>query len=167
MVSQTVSLVIVPISRELGWTDATKGVVMSGFFYGYFPCCAVGGYLALRFNRPTAQILLLPLLTMAALSAFLPTLLLKLPNTAAATGMFLVLIVMGMMQAMLNPALHRMISVWSPIAERSVSHNLIYSGQQSGQVIGREKQIGSSGDSLEPPGHLLTHPHTVCMHGVF
>ena len=31
------------------------------------------------------------------------------------------------------------------------------------EVDGREKQIGGSGGSLEPPGPLLPHLHTVCI----
>jgi len=143
MIGQTVSLVIVPMSREMGWSDQTKGLVMSGYFYGYAPCCAVGGALALRLNRPVAQILLLPLLTMAILSALLPTVVVRLKHvecfgmeSCSEVGAFVTLVLMGNVQATLNPALHRMISVWSPLAERSAQHNFIYSGQQAGQVIG-------------------------------
>jgi sugar phosphate permease len=152
MVASTISLAIVPISRELGWTDVTKGVVLSAYFYGYSPCCAVGGALALRFNRPTAQIFLLPLLVMAALSAVLPAVVTRLScasddastsgagapgcTSHAEASMFAILLAMGMVQATLNPALHRMISAWSPVGERSMQHNLIYSGQQAGQVLG-------------------------------
>jgi sugar phosphate permease len=143
MVASTVSLVIVPISRELGWSDATKGVVLSGYYYGYSPCCAVGGALALRFNRPTAQVLLLPLATTALLQLALPSLVMHLKDvpclglaSCSEVGMFVVLMLTGMVQATLNPALHRMISVWSPVAERSAQHNFIYSGQQAGQMIG-------------------------------
>ena len=99
--------------------------------------------MALRLNRPVAQILLLPLLTMAVLSALLPTVVVRLKHvecfgmeSCSEVGAFVTLVLMGTVQATLNPALHRMISVWSPLAERSAQHNFIYSGQQAGQVIG-------------------------------
>ena len=63
---------VVPISKQLGWSDQTKGLVLSGYYYGYAPCCAVGGALALRFSRPTAQVFVLPLVTMAVLQLALP-----------------------------------------------------------------------------------------------
>ena len=138
MLAGVISLAVVPICKELGWDNATKGVVLSAFFYGYAPCCAVGGALALHFNRPTAQIFLLPLVVAASLMAALPTLVLRLHNvpcfgreSCSEVGMFAVMVVMGMVQATLNPALHRMISVWSPVSERSLQHNLIYSGQRA------------------------------------
>ena len=80
---------------------------------------------------------------MAVLQLALPTVVDKLQgvpcfglDSCSEVGMFALLLLMGMVQATLNPALHRMISVWSPVAERSVQHNLIYSGQQAGQMIG-------------------------------
>ena len=135
----TVALVIVPICAEFKWSDATKGVVLSGFFYGYSIFCVVGGALAQRLNRPKLQIFSL-LVASAILSATLP------PATDALrpvrcfsancdeVAMFLVQCLLGMAGACLNPAIHRLISVWSTLAERSRQHNFIYSGQQVGQV---------------------------------
>ena len=42
----------------------------------------------------------------------------------------------GVGGAMLNPGLHRLISRWAPVEERSIMHNCIYSGQTAGTVGG-------------------------------
>lgn len=38
--------------------------------------------------------------------------------------------------ASLNPALHRLISVWALEHERSSMHNVVYSGQYAGYMVG-------------------------------
>lgn len=42
----------------------------------------------------------------------------------------------GVGGAMLNPGLHRLISRWAPVDQRSIMHNCIYSGQTAGTVGG-------------------------------
>ena len=53
-------------------------------------------------------------------------------------------------------------------AERSRVNNPMDDGtpKSTDEAQGREKQIRDSGGSLEPPGPLLTHLHTV-LYGVF
>ena len=44
------SVAIIPMSEEFGWTLAEKGYILSGFGIGYITTQITGGYLAKRFG---------------------------------------------------------------------------------------------------------------------
>jgi hypothetical protein len=41
----------------------------------------------------------------------------------------------GGAQALLNPSLHKLISSWAPLHERTRMHNTIYAGQSAGKML--------------------------------
>lgn len=49
--------------------------------------------------------------------------------------LYALMIPLGIAQALLNPSLHKLISSWSPVNERTRVHNSIYAGQNAGKMI--------------------------------
>src|SRR5262245_54389736 len=45
-----ISVAIIPMAEELGWSLSTQGVVLSAFFYGYLATQVLGGWLADRYG---------------------------------------------------------------------------------------------------------------------
>ena len=44
------SVAIIPMAHQFGWTATVSGLVQSAFFYGYMLCQLPGGYLSTRFS---------------------------------------------------------------------------------------------------------------------
>jgi MFS transporter, ACS family, solute carrier family 17 (sodium-dependent inorganic phosphate cotransporter), other len=75
------SIAILYIKEEYGWTHTTSGLVLSSFYYGYIGSQILGGYLSDRYGRAKfafsiAAFLwsLFTLLTPVAVTLSLPTL---------------------------------------------------------------------------------------------
>ena len=45
-----ISIAAIAMQEDLGWTDATKGIVLSSFFVGYLFCMIIGGWLSNRYG---------------------------------------------------------------------------------------------------------------------
>jgi MFS family permease len=45
-----ISVAIIPMATEFGWSDSRKGTVLSSFFYGYITTQILGGYLANKYG---------------------------------------------------------------------------------------------------------------------
>lgn len=49
--------------------------------------------------------------------------------------LYLLMVPLGITQALLNPSLHKLIASWSPVNERTRVHNSIYAGQNAGKMV--------------------------------
>ena len=124
-----ISVAAVSMKEQFGWSQTTKGFVLSSFFIGYMSCMFVGGWLCMRFGGKlvlgtavlwwTAFTLLTPL----AASVSTPLLI------AARIGM-------GMGEAAMFPAAVHMIGIWTVGLERDRGNSMVYSGIPLGTVIG-------------------------------
>ncbi len=123
-----ISVAIIPMSADLGWSATTQGTVLSSFFVGYLLTQIAGGWLADRFGGKVVLaggVLLWSLFTM-------------LTPPAAALGFTVLLIArigMGMGEGVNFPALYTMHARWIPIDERARSMALNNSGIPLGTVF--------------------------------
>lgn len=107
-----ISVAAIPMQTQFGWSETTKGWVLSSFFVGYLAFMAVSGALANRFGGKIvlgAAVLWWSLFT--ALTP--PAALISLPALIAAR------IALGLGEAAVFPASVNMIGRWVPPANRT------------------------------------------------
>ncbi|TXG74367.1 hypothetical protein EZV62_002946 [Acer yangbiense] len=123
------SIAILPMSAEYNWNPATVGLIQSSFFWGYLLtqiaggiwADTVGGKLVLGFGVVWWSVA--TVLTPVAAKLGLPFLL-------------VVRAFMGIGEGVAMPAMNNILSKWVPVAERSRSLALVYSGMYLGSVTG-------------------------------
>ncbi|XP_021891774.1 sodium-dependent phosphate transport protein 1, chloroplastic isoform X3 [Carica papaya] len=123
------SIAILPMSAEFNWNPATVGLIQSSFFWGYLLtqiaggiwADTVGGKLVLGFGVVWWSIA--TSLTPVAAKLGLPFLLVSRAF-------------MGIGEGVAMPAMNNILSKWVPVAERSRSLALVYSGMYLGSVTG-------------------------------
>ncbi|KAL0533589.1 hypothetical protein IC582_027627 [Cucumis melo] len=123
------SIAILPMSAEYNWNPQTVGLIQSSFFWGYLLtqiaggiwADTVGGKLVLGFG----------VIWWSVATALTPV--------AAKIGLPFLLVVrafMGIGEGVAMPAMNNILSKWVPVAERSRSLALVYSGMYLGSVTG-------------------------------
>jgi MFS family permease len=123
-----ISVAIIPMSADLGWSATTQGTVLSSFFVGYLLTQIVGGRLADRFGGKivlAGGVLLWSLFTI-------------LTPPAAALGFAALLVVrigMGLGEGVNFPAIYTLHARWIPVDERARSMALNNSGIPLGTVF--------------------------------
>lgn len=123
------SVAILPMSQQYGWSTATVGLVQSSFFWGYLLTQIAGGIWADRYGGKV--VLGLGVLWWSLATALTPT--------AASMGLFPLLAartLMGIGEGVAMPAMNNMLSRWVPVKERSRSLALVYSGMFLGSIVG-------------------------------
>ena len=123
-----ISVAIIPMQEVFGWSDTTKGFVLSSFFIGYMILQAPAGWLA---NRIGGKIVLgFAVLAWSAFTMLTPVAaLISLPLLIA------VRIAMGLGEAAMFPATYSLFARWVPEAERSRSIGLVSSGIPLGTLF--------------------------------
>jgi len=123
-----ISVAIIPMAAELGWSPQTQGTVLSSFFAGYLLLQIAGGRLADRFGGKVvlgAGVLLWSLFTV-------------LTPPAAFLGFGALLaarIAMGMGEAVTFPSIYSLYGRWVPQSERSRAVGLMNSGIPLGTIF--------------------------------
>jgi len=123
-----ISVAIIPMAEDLGWSMDVQGAVLSSFFVGYLLGQIVGGRLADRYGGKVvlgAGVLLWSLFTL-------------LTPPAAYVGLTLLIvtrILMGMGEAVTFPSIYSLYSRWVPLSERSRAVGLANSGIPLGTVF--------------------------------
>ncbi len=123
-----ISVAIIPMAADLGWSMDTQGLVLSSFFVGYLLLQVVGGRLADRFGGKVvlgAGVLLWSLFTI-------------LTPPAAFLGLGILIltrIAMGMGEAVTFPSIYSLYSRWVPLQERSRAIGLTNSAIPLGTVF--------------------------------
>jgi len=123
-----ISVAIIPMGEDLGWSMETQGRVLSAFFVGYLLLQVVGGALADRFGGKIvlgAGVLLWSLFTILT------------PPAAwlGLTALLLVRVAMGMGEAVTFPSIYSLYARWIPLTERSRAVGLANSGIPLGTVF--------------------------------
>ena len=107
------SVAIIPMAEEFGWSQTTRGVVLSSFFYGYLVTQIVGGWLADRFGAKT--VLGLGVIWWSLFTLVTP------PAAALSFGvLFVARVMMGAGEGVNFPAIISMFARWVP-QEREVA----------------------------------------------
>ncbi|OAY72358.1 putative anion transporter 1, chloroplastic [Ananas comosus] len=123
------SIAILPMSAEFDWSPATVGLIQSSFFWGYLLTQIAGGIWADTVGGKT--VLGFGVVWWSVATALTPV--------AAKIGLPFLLVVrafMGIGEGVAMPAMNNILSKWIPVAERSRSLALVYSGMYLGSVTG-------------------------------
>ncbi|GKY92424.1 hypothetical protein MPSEU_000213000 [Mayamaea pseudoterrestris] len=124
------SVAILPMSMELGWTDTTKGAISSLFSVGYGLCIIPAGLVVSTSGRPivilATGVLIWSIATMAT------------PAAATATGTMLALLAaraaVGAGESVIIPSLQTLLIHWTTSQEKSRALAAVYSGFHVGTI---------------------------------
>jgi hypothetical protein len=123
-----ISVAILPMSEQYGWSDSTKGAINSAFYVGYTITNLVGGYLASSLSAK--QVLGWGVVLWSIFTITTPT--------AAATSLPVLLgnrAVMGAGEGVTFPCVQNIVKGWVPADTRTRALTLIYSGGQLGTIV--------------------------------
>jgi MFS family permease len=123
-----ISIAIIPMAQDLGWSPSTQGLVLSSFYIGYLLMQIGGGRLADRFGGKVVL----------GLGVLLWSLFTILTPPAAFLGfsaLLLARIGMGLGEAVTFPSVYNMISRWIPPAEKARAVGFVTTGIPVGTVF--------------------------------
>jgi len=123
-----ISVAIIPMAEDLGWSLQTQGTVLSSFFVGYLLLQIVGGRLADRFGGKVV-------LGTGVLLWSLFTILTPPAAWVGITMLLLVRVAMGMGEAVTFPSIYSLYSKWVPLKERARAVGFTNSGIPLGTVF--------------------------------
>jgi MFS transporter, ACS family, solute carrier family 17 (sodium-dependent inorganic phosphate cotransporter), other len=123
-----ISVAIIPMAEEQGWSASTKGLVLSAFFIGYMGAMIPTGWLA---NRIGGRVL------MGAALAFwsLFTILTPLAAAISLGTLIVTRILMGIGEAASFPAIYNLFARWLPASERTRAVAINFTGFAMGTVF--------------------------------
>lgn len=122
-----ISIAIVAMSRDYGWDDAARSLVLSSFFIGYMTTQVIGGVLSRRYGgRIVLGVGVVVWSTFTMATPF------------AASQSFAALIAcricMGIGEGVAMPSIHQLLGVWVPAEWRSIATAFATSGQAVGTI---------------------------------
>ena len=124
-----ISVAIIPMQEQFGWSDSQVGFIFSSFYLGYMLTMALGGYLADRFGGKFVL----------GCGVVLWSLFTILTPFAAHNGFFVLLIMrvlLGLGEGVTFPAWHSLYARWIPFKERTRAIAFTNSGIAIGTIIG-------------------------------
>ncbi len=123
-----ISIAAITMQDAFGWSDTTKGLVLSSFFVGYLSLMIVGGWAA---NRYGGRIVLgVAVIAWSAFTLITPWAAgISLPVLIAAR------ILLGAGEAASSPAFFNLMGNWSPPDERARAISFISSGATVGVLL--------------------------------
>ncbi len=123
-----ISVAIIPMAKQFGWTDTQRGLVLSAFFVGYMVTQLLGGSLAARFGGKTV-------LGFGVVWWSLFTLLTPFSAMASFPVLIATRIAMGVGEGVAFPATYNLLGRWVPALERSRSAAFTLSGISMGTLF--------------------------------
>lgn len=123
-----ISIAAIEMQRSLGWTDTTKGFVLSSFFVGYILFMVAGGVLA---NRYGGKVVLGTAVVLWSIFTILT------PYAAAMSGAILISarILLGAGEAVASPAIFNLLAKWVTPGERARAVSFVSAGATVGALI--------------------------------
>ena len=122
------SVAIIPMALDFGWSPTTVGLVQSAFFYGYLASQLPGGILAERLGG--LSVLPAGVLTWSATGMAIPAVAANLPLMFLARG------TIGLGEGVSPPAAVNIIANTFPPEERSRATALTFGGLSLGSILG-------------------------------
>eukprot|EP00741_Cyanophora_paradoxa_P002185 tig00000553_g2118.t1 len=122
------SVAIVALSRENGWSPATSGAILGAFFYGYILTQIAGGYLSHRIGGKKVLAGGMALCSVA-------TLLHEAAGAAGVPAFFAVRVVVGLAEGVVFPAIHALLSDWVYAEESNRAVALVTSSAFAGTIL--------------------------------
>jgi len=113
---------------EFNWDEATQGIILGSFFYGYVLTQVPGGRLAEKYGGKYIY-------GYGVLITSLFTLLTPIAAKISVPAFILVRILEGMGEGVTFPAMHAILSRWVPPLERSRFAAYVYAGANLGTII--------------------------------
>ena len=107
-----ISVAIIPMAEQFGWSDTQRGIVLSSFFVGYLVTQVAGGALAARFGGKAV-------LGFGVLWWSLFTLLTPLSAMTSFPVLIATRILMGLGDGVAFPATYNLLGRWVPLRERT------------------------------------------------
>ncbi|CAN0824888.1 Ascorbate transporter, chloroplastic [Linum grandiflorum] len=123
------SIAILPMSQEFGWSSATVGLIQSSFFWGYLMTQIVGGIWADKIGGKLV-------LGFGVVWWSIATILTPIAAKVGLPFLLMMRAFMGIGEGVAMPAMNNILSKWSPVSERSRALALVYSGMYMGSVTG-------------------------------
>lgn len=121
------SLAYTSTAGRTGVDQATKGWVLSAFYYGYASSQVPGGWAAQRLGG--RRVLLLSFFLWSLTCIFTPT------KPGPIFGLVLARLLVGVAQGFIFPSIHTVLAQWIPPHERSRSVSLTTSGMYFGAAV--------------------------------
>lgn len=121
------SVALVAMSREFGWSSTTSGSLLAAFFLGYLWTQIPGGMAAARYGAK--PVLLTGVLCWSVLTLVTPA-----AARYSIGALWSVRVLVGLAEGVSMPSIHALLSVWVPAGERSRALALTSSGQFLGTV---------------------------------
>ena len=123
-----ISIAIIPMAEDNGWSPTVQGAVMSAFFLGYVTLQIPAGYLSDRFGGKWV-------LGLGVLFWSLFTLLTPASAALGITGLLACRFLMGVAEAVTWPSIYSLYSRWVHPDRRASAVGLMNSGISGGAVI--------------------------------
>ncbi len=123
-----ISIAIIPMAEEQGWSPTVQGAVMSAFFVGYLLLQIPAGYLSDRFGGKWV-------LGLGVIFWSLFTLLTPISAMLGLSVLFLCRFLMGMAESVTWPSIYALYSQWIHPDRRASAVGLMNSGIAGGSVI--------------------------------
>lgn len=124
-----ISVAAISMQEQFGWSDKTKGLVLSSFFLGYMLFQVPSGWLASRIGGKLV-------LGFAVVWWSVFTILTPLAAALSLPILLMTRVAMGLGEAAMYPAAYNLFARWVPKRERSRALALLVSGIPLGTMIG-------------------------------
>jgi len=123
-----ISVAVILMTVEFGWSETTKGLVLSSFFVGYLAMQIAGGWLAHRIGGKVV-------LGFAVIWWSIFTILTPAAAFISLAALIIIRIALGLGEAAAFPASFALFSKWVPASERSRAITILISGAPLGTVL--------------------------------
>ncbi len=124
----SISVALIPLSADEGYSVAAQGLILSAFFWGYLWPQLAGGWLADRFGGKRV-------LAFGVAVWSLATFITPAAARSSLALLFAARILLGLGEGVNFPAIHSLTSRWMPTHERARALSLNFSGMYVGTVV--------------------------------
>ena len=124
-----ISVAIIPMQEQFGWSDSQVGFIFSSFYLGYMLTMALGGYLSDKFGGKRV-------LGWGVVLWSIFTILTPLAAHNGFFALFFIRVLMGIGEGVTFPAWHSLYARWIPFNERTRAIAFTNSGISIGTIIG-------------------------------
>jgi len=124
-----ISVAIIPMQQQFGWSEAQVGIVFSSFYFGYMFTMILGGYLADKYGGKYV-------LGFGVLAWSLFTFLTPVFAYQGFFAIFLIRVLLGLGEGVAFPSIHSLYARWIPFTERTRVIAITNSGISAGTVFG-------------------------------
>ena len=123
-----ISVAIIPMAKDMGWSVGTAGLLQSAFFYGFALSQLPGGYLATKFGG--ARMLPIGVFIWSAATMAVPFV------AGDTTALFISRVLVGLGEGISPAAATDVIARSVPLRERSRAVAFVFNGFNIGSVLG-------------------------------